>query len=240
MHPLDLDLSLVTIPCGHARAAAPGACGDRRVPSVHGLRGAVAPGRLLPGLRPGHSFDIAGQGYVNAGSAGGARHTGDSPAMVAARSQFLGRGHYPAALRRRCDRWLRCTIPVRPAWSPTCFMRHCSYYLAAVLDALPHRHGVCDDLSVPALRRAARAHPRAAARGAHVWQRVPLADQAAALALGVFGPRNAAETNRVLAPGGTAIVAAPNTPHLARAARATGHDGPSTSARSKTARGLFP
>jgi 23S rRNA (guanine745-N1)-methyltransferase len=88
------------------------------------------------------------------------------------------------------------------------------YYLAAVLDALPRRYGVALDLSAPALRRAARAHPRGAAIGADVWQPLPLADGSAALMLSVFGPRNAAETRRVLRLGGALIVATPGAGHL--------------------------
>ena len=209
MDPLDLCLPAT---CGVARAAAPGACGDRRVPSVHGLRGAVAPGRLRLACGLGHGFDIARQGYVNLSVGRAGPGTGDSPAMVAARSQFLGRGHYlPLAAAVRSLAALH--DPGTPGLVAD-LAGGTGYYLAAVLDALPHRHGVCVDLSVPALRRAARAHPRAAALGADVWQRVPLADKAAALALGVFGPRNAAETSRVLAPGGTLIVAAPGPAHL--------------------------
>ena len=75
------------------------------------------------------------------------------------------------------------------------------------MDALPRRHRVCIDLSVPALRRAARAHRRAAALGADVWQPLPLAGRSAAVMLSIFGPRNAAETGRILAPDGTLIIA---------------------------------
>jgi 23S rRNA (guanine745-N1)-methyltransferase len=99
------------------------------------------------------------------------------------------------------------------------------YYLAGVLDALPHRHGACIDLSVPALRRAARAHPRAAALGADVWQPLPLADHSAALMLSIFGPRNAAEADRVLTRGGTLIIAAPGATHLHELRRPLGTIG---------------
>ena len=87
------------------------------------------------------------------------------------------------------------------------------YYLARVLDALPDRQGACADLSAPALRRAARAHPRAVALGADAWQRLPLADGSAAVVLSVFGPRNAAEIRRVLAPGGALVIAVPGPGH---------------------------
>jgi 23S rRNA (guanine745-N1)-methyltransferase len=88
------------------------------------------------------------------------------------------------------------------------------YYLAAVLDALPQRYGACLDLSAAALRRAARAHPRAAAIGADVWRPLPLADRSAALVLSVFGPRNAAETGRLLRAGGALVIATPGAEHL--------------------------
>jgi len=89
------------------------------------------------------------------------------------------------------------------------------YYLALVLDALADRLGACVDLSAPALRRAVGAHPRAAALGADAWRRLPLADGCAGLVLSVFGPRNPAEIRRVLAPGGTLVVATPGPSHLA-------------------------
>src|SRR6185437_6160243 len=96
------------------------------------------------------------------------------------------------------------------------------YYLARVLDALDGRLGACVDLSAPALRRAARAHPRAVALGADAWQSLPFADGAAALVLSVFGPRNAAEIRRVLTPGGTLLVATPGADHLAELREALG------------------
>ena len=96
------------------------------------------------------------------------------------------------------------------------------YYLALVLDALDARLGACVDLSAPALRRAARAHPRAAALGADAWGHLPLADESAALVLSVFGPRNPAEIRRVLAPGGTLIVATPGPDHHAELRRSLG------------------
>ncbi|WFE50354.1 putative RNA methyltransferase [Micromonospora sp. WMMD1155] len=88
-------------------------------------------------------------------------------------------------------------------------------YLGAVLAALPDAVGLALDVSKPALRRAARAHPRAAAALADTWQRLPLADTSTAVLLNVFAPRNGPEFHRVLDPAGTLLVVTPDTDHLA-------------------------
>ncbi|MCF0094745.1 putative RNA methyltransferase [Micromonospora sp. MH99] len=87
-------------------------------------------------------------------------------------------------------------------------------YLGAVLAALPDAVGLALDVSKPALRRAARAHPRAAAALADTWQRLPLADGSTAVLLNVFAPRNGAEFHRVLDPTGTLLVVTPAADHL--------------------------
>ncbi|HEY7275173.1 MAG TPA: methyltransferase domain-containing protein [Trebonia sp.] len=168
----------------------------------------------------GHSFNIARQGYVSLVSGRGGPGTGDSAAMVLAREAFLGGGHYQpiadalSALAARSDRGGPGLVLDLAGGT--------GYYLARVLDALGGRLGACVDLSAPALRRAARAHPRAVALGADAWQSLPFADGAAALVLSVFGPRNPAEIRRVLAPGGTLLVATPGADHLAELREALG------------------
>jgi 23S rRNA (guanine745-N1)-methyltransferase len=94
-----------------------------------------------------------------------------------------------------------------------------------VLDASPHRYGLCVEASAPALRRAARAHPRGAAVGADVWAPLPVRAGAAAVVLSVFGPRGVAEIERILGPGGIVVVAAPLPGHLAELGRLVGGIG---------------
>ncbi|PWR07143.1 23S rRNA methyltransferase [Micromonospora acroterricola] len=170
-----------------------------------------------------HSFDIARQGYVNL-LAGRAPHAGDSAEMMAARADFLAAGHYdliPAALADAASQAVRHLRETRPeaavldayplvvdAGAGT------GRYLGAVLAALPDAVGLALDVSKPALRRAARAHPRAAAALADTWQRLPLADASTAVLLNVFAPRNGPEFHRVLDPAGALLVVTPAADHL--------------------------
>jgi 23S rRNA (guanine745-N1)-methyltransferase len=193
------------------------------------LRCPVCAGRLSLGERAltcprRHSFDIARQGYVNLTAGRAGPGTGDSAAMVTAREEFLGAGHY-RPIAESAQSLAARFVPAQgdgglvPAHGDGGLVVDLAggtgYYLAQVLDALPGSAGLCVDLSAPALRRAARAHPRAAAIGADAWQPLPLAERSAVLILSIFGPRNAAEISRILAPGGTLIIAAPGPAHLA-------------------------
>jgi 23S rRNA (guanine745-N1)-methyltransferase len=184
-------------------------CGDR-----------VRPGDDQVGCGRGHAFDIARQGYVSLVDGRGGPGTGDSAAMVTARDRFLGGGHYRPVADAVSDLAARFD-PGGPGLVLD-LAGGTGYYLALVLDAIDGRLGACVDLSAPALRRAARAHARAAAIGADAWRPLPLADDSAALVLSVFGPRNAAEIGRVLVPGGTLVVATPGAAHLREARAALG------------------
>ncbi|MFJ8576908.1 putative RNA methyltransferase [Micromonospora sp. NPDC093277] len=177
-----------------------------------------------------HSFDIARQGYVNL-LAGRAPHTGDSAEMVAARAEFLAAGHYDTVAAALADSAVEVVDGIRAAGAPTTGAAPhqddrtyplvvdagagTGWYLAAVLAALPDAVGLALDVAKPALRRAARAHPRAAAALADTWRRLPLADHSAALLLNVFAPRNGPEFHRVLDPAGALLVVTPATDHLA-------------------------
>jgi 23S rRNA (guanine745-N1)-methyltransferase len=178
-----------------------------------------------------HAFDVARQGYVTLLRGGQPRVPGDGAAMVAARERFLGAGHYAPLVEELVSEAQRAEgtsaaaahsgeaeTPVSGPAASTCivdFGAGTGHYLAQVLDAAPDAIGLALDTSPYALRRAARAHPRAAAVGCDIWRGLPLRDGTAALALNVFAPRDGAEIQRVLAPGGRLVVVTPTPRHLA-------------------------
>src|SRR4051794_20678991 len=151
----------------------------------------------------GHSFDMAKQGYADL-SAGRLPHTGDSAAMVADREAFLAAGHYDFI------------ADALAAAVPSGFLIDAGvgtgFYLSRVLGETSS--GVGLDVSKPALRRAARAHPRVAAVLTDLWRPLPIVDGAAAAVLNVFAPRNGAEFRRVLRPDGVLLVVTPTAEHL--------------------------
>ncbi|MQA95618.1 MAG: 23S rRNA methyltransferase [Streptosporangiales bacterium] len=162
----------------------------------------------------GHSFDVARQGYLNLLTGAPAPGTADTAAMVAAREGFLASGHY-APLTQAIT--TAATELVHAAPGNGCVVdvgAGTGRHLGAVLDALPGRVGLALDVSKYALRRAARAHPRAGAVVWDVWRPFPVADGVASLVLDVFSPRNAAEFHRVLVPGGGLLVVTPAPGHL--------------------------
>lgn len=159
----------------------------------------------------GHAFDVARQGYANLLT--GRAHTGtaDTPAMVAARADFLERGHFAPLAE------LIAGLAAGSAPADGCVLdagAGTGYHLRAVLDRLPGHAGVALDVSKHALRRAARCHPRAGAVVWDVWRPLPVRDGAVSVLLDVFAPRNGAEFHRVLRPDGVLIVVTPGARHL--------------------------
>ncbi|GLW92873.1 putative RNA methyltransferase [Actinokineospora globicatena] len=153
-----------------------------------------------------HTFDVARQGYVSLLRAP-TSFTGDTAAMIDARSTFLGAGHYDPIVRE--------LVAIEPG--PGCVTdigAGIGHYLAAVLDARPDRAGIAVDAAKPALKRAARAHARLGAVLCDAWQDLPIKSGSTGLVLNVFAPRNPVELNRILHPQGKLVVVAPTERHL--------------------------
>lgn len=170
----------------------------------------------------GHAFDVARQGYVSLLTGSQAPGTADSPAMVAARADFLAAGHY-APLARALAETISAAIPsavespvVADAGAGT------GYYVGAVLDAAPGATGIAFDISKHAVKRAARAHERVGAFVADVWKPLPVKDAVADVVMNVFAPRNGVEFARIMRPGGHLIVVTPAGDHLSPLVRELG------------------
>jgi 23S rRNA (guanine745-N1)-methyltransferase len=158
----------------------------------------------------GHSFDVARQGYANLLTGRSRAPGGDTAAMLAAREAFLAPGHFEPLE-------LALAEAARDAPAAGCVVdlgAGTGRQLARVLEAVSLRPGLALDVSIAALRRAARAHPRVGAVGCDTWEALPLVDAAAGLVLNVFAPRNAAEIERVMAPAGRLLVVTPTPRHL--------------------------
>jgi 23S rRNA (guanine745-N1)-methyltransferase len=166
----------------------------------------------------GHAFDVARQGYVSLLTGRPRAGSGDSAAMVAARETFLAGGHLDPVAEALVGE-------ARSAAGDGCVVdlgAGTGWQLARALDALPFRHGVALDVSGPALRRAARAHPRIGAVGCDIWGPLPLRGEIAGLVLNVFAPRNGAEMARLLHPRGSLVVVTPTARHLEQLVPALG------------------
>ncbi|WP_336923453.1 putative RNA methyltransferase [Aquipuribacter sp. SD81] len=160
----------------------------------------------------GHSFDVARQGHVVLLS-GGTRLRADTTDMVAARARVLGSGAYDPVTATVRDALVAAAPPAGLLLDLGAGTGH---HTAAVLDALPGRDGVALELSVPALRRAARAHTRLAAVGADLTRPLPLRGGVAGAVLALFAPLpTVEELARVCAPGAVVVVVTPEPGHLA-------------------------
>ncbi|MBO3277138.1 putative RNA methyltransferase [Pseudomonas schmalbachii] len=158
----------------------------------------------------GHRFDRARQGYLNLLPVQHkkSRDPGDNAAMVEARRNFLGAGHYAPLAQRLAElaaergpaRWLDIGCGE-------------GYYTAQLAEALPAADGYALDISREAVKRACRRAP------ALTWMvasmaRVPLADASCQLLASVFSPIDWKEATRLLAPGGGVLRLGPARDHL--------------------------
>ncbi|MGH3804935.1 MAG: putative RNA methyltransferase, partial [Pseudonocardiaceae bacterium] len=161
----------------------------------------------------GHTFDVARQGYVTLMTGAGGKFDGDSPEMIAARADFLGGGSFDPLMDAVAD---AVVSGIGAGDDPRILEigAGTGHYLARVLDAAPTGRGIGLDVSKYAARRIARAHPRAGAVVADVWQHLPVRDHVLSHVLCVFAPRNADEAHRVLAEHGSLVVLTPTERHL--------------------------
>ncbi|MGW0522421.1 putative RNA methyltransferase [Crossiella sp. NPDC003009] len=203
--------------------------------------GLAAEGRAVR-CAAGHSFDVARQGYLSllAGDAGAG--TGDTAAMVAARAEFLGAGHFrpvaaavsaaagealaaagaAAAAREEAAAGKASVAGGATGGAVVDLGAGTGYYLGQVLRGAPEAVGLALDLSKFAARRAAREHPRLGAVVCDAWRRLPVRDGVASVVLNVFAPRNGPELARILAPGGRLVVVTPEAGHLGELVAALG------------------
>ncbi|MDK8897802.1 methyltransferase domain-containing protein [Corynebacterium sp. MSK004] len=172
----------------------------------------------------GHSYDVAKQGYVTLAAGAGLKHQGDDAAMVTARETYLAMGHFAPFVEavtgavqdslESQDAAQQAGLNEDTASSLLEVGAGTGYYLAHTLDSIEGARGVGLDISTHAAKHLAKSHERVGAVVADVWERLPLKDDSIHAISVVFAPRNPAEFQRVLAPGGEVIVLTPQSGHL--------------------------
>ncbi|WP_394286590.1 methyltransferase domain-containing protein [Corynebacterium kefirresidentii] len=166
----------------------------------------------------GHSFDVAKQGYVTLAADAGLKHKGDDMDMVNARETYLAMGHFAPFVEAVTGAVQGALDSASLAESTPASLLEVGagtgYYLAHTLDSIAEARGVGLDISPHAAKHLAKCHPRVGAVVADVWERLPIRDESIDAISVVFAPRNAAEFQRVLAPGGQVIVLTPDAGHL--------------------------
>ena len=166
----------------------------------------------------GHSFDVAKQGYVTLAAGAGLKHKGDDMDMVNARETYLAMGHVAPFVEAVTGAVQSALDSASLAESTPASLLEVGagtgYYLAHTLDSIAEARGVGLDISPHAAKHLAKCHPRVGAVVADVWERLPIRDESVDAISVVFAPRNPAEFQRVLAPGGQVIVLTPDAGHL--------------------------
>ena len=186
------------------------------------LEGADNYSRLVS--ETGHSYDVAKQGYVTLAAGAGLKHHGDDAAMVTARETYLAMGHF-APFVEAVTGAVQDSLEIQDAAQQAGLNEDTApsllevgagtgYYLAHTLDSIEGARGVGLDISTHAAKHLAKSHERVGAVVADVWERLPLKDDSIHAISVVFAPRNPAEFQRVLAPGGEVIVLTPQSGHL--------------------------
>ena len=161
----------------------------------------------------GHSFDIARSGYLSLLQPQDRRSldAGDARATAQARRELLDAG-FGSALRELVSELAAARVSDEGVVADLgCGEGH---FLAAVC-ARTALSGVGIDLSPHTIELAARRHPELTWLVANADRRLPLVDASLALLMSIDGRRSRDEMARVLAPGGTLLVAVPAEDDLA-------------------------
>lgn len=161
----------------------------------------------------GHSFDIARSGYLSLLQPQDRRSldAGDARATAQARRELLDAG-FGSALREVVSKIAAAHVAAEGTVADLgCGEGH---FLAAVC-ARTALDGVGIDLSPHTIELAARRHPGLTWIVANADRRLPLVDASLALVMSIDGRRSRDEMARVLAPGGTLLVAVPAEDDLA-------------------------
>ena len=164
----------------------------------------------------GHSYDVAKQGYVTLASGKGLNHEGDSLEMINSRETFLSNGHFAPFVEAVSDRVADAVERTSGDRDPVILEAGAGtgYYLAHTLDLIEGSRGVGLDISVPAAKHLAKAHPRLGGVVADAWEQLPVRTGSVDVVTVVFAPRNPSEFARVLVDDGEAVILVADQGHL--------------------------
>src|SRR4051812_11422736 len=168
-------------------------------------RAALLPGEKSYRCVAGHSFDRAKEGYLSLlhGRQKG-EGRGDSKEMMLARDRVHRAGIFDPLVSALTA--LELEKPIRSILDLGCGE---GFFLDRMTraHAIPTRYGL--DLSVDAVKLAARALRQSLVLRADLLQPLPFADGSLDLVQSIFAPRPLAEITRVLRPGGYALFVYP-------------------------------
>jgi 23S rRNA (guanine745-N1)-methyltransferase len=165
-----------------------------------------------------HSFDLARDGYVNLlpGSRRRPADGGDHAEQLRHRRAFLDAGHFDFITAEIAERlWHAGAMSAGSGLHVLDAGCGTGHHLARISKPLgPGTTTLGLDISAAAARMAARRRPDIAFAVADLWANWPLHDASIDVLLSIFAPRNFAETERVLRPGGWLALVYPEANHL--------------------------